>query len=206
MRASRGAAPAGPSPSRAVSYSRPPLFPTRPRPLAVPRCPSRAALLSTRRVQRPQLGLPGLGPRTPGMPGPAGGRRRPRGRRWARARVGGGCSQTPRHQGSSPGTRRSHFPQFFFPGKLSWAVPGVGVGGGASKFPLQTGKLTVPPPRPSPPRRRGAPPTTGAGRSQGGTATGSGTRTPKPTPRPGAPREGPPRPAPGQPAVLSKKN
>lgn len=66
----------------------------------------------------------------PGMAGPAGGRRRPRGRKWARARVGGGCFQTPRHQGSSPGTRRSHFPQFFFSGQTFPGRPGGWCGRG----------------------------------------------------------------------------
>lgn len=152
--------------------------------------------------------------RTPG-PGPA----HPRGWQGPRAgagALGGGSGRGPEWVGAAfrpratrappPGPAAATSPNFFFPGKLSRAVPGVGVGGGASKFPLLTGKIRVPPPRPSPPRRRGAPPTTGAGRSQGGTATGSGTRAPKPIPRPGAPREGPPRPAPGQLAVLSKQN
>lgn len=72
------------------------------------------------------------GPR-PAPPGDARARGRAPAPSWeeaARARVGGGCSQTPRDPAPPPGPAAATSPNFFFPGKLSRARPGGRCGRG----------------------------------------------------------------------------
>lgn len=201
MRARRGAAPARPSSSRGARYPLPPLFPTQPRPLAAPGCPARAALLSTRRVQSPQLSRRAWA-------------RTPRGCRGPRAGAGaleGGGGRGPEWVGAAPRPRATRAPPpgpaaatspnfFFSRANFPGPVPGVGGGGGClqvSSSAREDQGPSAPHPAlrplgagPRPPPQALADPR--AGRGGGGVGGGGGRNSGSqahPPPQ-GAPREG----------------
>ena len=194
LRARRGAAPARPSLSRGTSYSRLPLFPTRPRPLAIPRCHSRAVLLSTCRVQSPQL-RPRAWARAPrGCQGP----------RAGAGALGGGGGRGLERVGAAlrPRAPPELLPRdpppplppiffFFFPGKLSRARPGGGRGRGCLlSFLSRLGRSRYLHPVPRPLGAGPRPQPRALADLRAGRGRGQELRLSSPSPAPGRPERG----------------